>query len=73
MGSSCDIITVNISSGIIISLKCLHPVAAVAVSGYLMDQSPGVLLCDGGGEDGEDLLEVQAVVGVEGAGVPHDD
>ena len=49
-------------------------VAGVAVaSGYLMDQSPGVLLCDGGGEDGEDLLEVQAVVGVEGAGVPHDD
>ena len=37
-----------------------------------MDQSPGMLLRDGGGEDGEDLLEVQAVVGVEGAGVPHD-
>ena len=32
-----------------------------------------MLLRDGGGEDGEDLLEVQAVVGVEGAGVPHDD
>ena len=73
MGSSYDIITVNISSRIIITLKSLHPVAAVVASGYLMDQSPGVLLRDGGGEDGEDLLEVQAVVGVERAGVPHDD
>ena len=31
-----------------------------------------MLLRDGGGEDLEDLLEVETVVTVQGAGVPHD-
>ena len=37
-----------------------------------MDEGPGVLLRDGRREDFEDLAEVETVVRVEGAGVPHD-
>ena len=36
-----------------------------------MDEGPGVLLRDGRREDFEDLAEVETVVRVEGAGVPH--
>ena len=35
------------------------------VVGYLMDQSPGMLLSDGGGEHLEDLVKVQTVVWVQ--------
>ena len=43
----------------------------VDTDGYLMDEGPGVLLGDGGGEDGQDLVEVHTAVLVQGAGVPH--
>ena len=36
-----------------------------------MYESPGVFLSDGSREDSEDLTEVETVVRVEGAGVPH--
>lgn len=39
--------------------------------GYLMDQSPGVLLGDRGGEHLEDLVKVQTVVRVQVARMPH--
>ena len=39
--------------------------------GYLVDQSPGVLLGYGGGEHLEDLVQVQTVVRVQVARVPH--
>ena len=38
---------------------------------YLMDQGPGVLLSDGGGEHFEDLVKVQTVVRIQVARVPH--
>lgn len=39
----------------------------------LVDQGPGVLLSDRGGEHGEDLVEVNTPGLVQGTRVPHDD
>ena len=39
----------------------------------LVHQGPGVLLRDGGGEHGEDLVEVNTAGLVQGTRVPHDD
>ena len=38
----------------------------------LVDQGPGVLFGDGGGEHGEDLVEVNTPGLVQGTRVPHD-